>query len=39
MAIETGFLSALFGQPSWDLVNGELIIKGPRGTLKMVRSI
>ena len=39
MAIETGFLSALYGQPAWDLVNGELIIKGPRGTLKMVRSL
>jgi heat shock protein HslJ len=39
MAVEVGFLSALVGQPSWDLINGELIIKGPHGTLKMVRSL
>jgi heat shock protein HslJ len=39
MAIELGFLSALLGQPSWDLVNGELVIKGPRGALRMVRSL
>ncbi len=39
MTIESGFLSALFGQPAWDLVNGELIIKGPRGSLKLVRSL
>lgn len=39
MQIETGFLSALVGQPAWDLVNDELIIKGPHGSLKMVRSL
>jgi heat shock protein HslJ len=39
MAIEFGFLSALLGQPSWDLVNGELVIKGARGELKMARSL
>jgi len=39
MAIELGFLSAFLGQPSWDLVNGELVIKGPRGELRMVRSL
>jgi heat shock protein HslJ len=39
MAIEFGFLSALMAQPSWDLVNGELVIKGPRGALRMVRSL
>jgi heat shock protein HslJ len=39
MAIEAGFLSALMGGPVWDLVNGELVIKGPRGTLRMVRSL
>jgi heat shock protein HslJ len=38
-AIEFGFLSALLAQPSWDLVNGELVIKGPRGALRMVRSL
>ena len=39
MAIEFGFLSALMAQPTWDLVNGELVIKGPRGALRMVRSL
>ena len=39
MAIELGFLSALLGQPSWDLVNGELVVKGPRGTLRFDRSL
>ena len=39
MASEVGFLSALLGSPSWDLVNGDLVIKGPRGTLRMVRSL
>ena len=39
MAIEGGFLAALMAQPSWDLVNGELVIKGPRGELRMVRSL
>ena len=38
-AIEFGFLSALLGQPTWDLVNGELVIKGSRGALRMVRSL
>ena len=39
MAIETGFLSALLGNPSWDLVNGDLVVKGPRGTLHFDRSL
>lgn len=39
MALETGFLSALLGNPSWDLVNGELVVKGPRGTLHFARSL
>jgi heat shock protein HslJ len=39
MAIELGFLSALLGQPAWDLVNGDLVIKGPRGALRMGRSL
>jgi heat shock protein HslJ len=39
MAIEFGFLSALLNQPSWDLVNGELVIKGTRGNLRLVRSL
>jgi heat shock protein HslJ len=38
-AIEFGFLSALLGGPAWDLVNGDLVIKGPRGALRMVRSL
>ena len=39
MAVEFGFLSALTGTPSWDLVNGELVIKGTRGSLRLVRSL
>ncbi len=39
MAIEVGFLSALLASPAWDLVNGDLVIKGPRGALRMVRSL
>ena len=31
MAVEFGFLSALTGSPTWDLVNGDLVIKGPEG--------
>jgi heat shock protein HslJ len=39
MAIEFGFLSALLANPTWDLVNGELVIKGPRGALRLARSL
>jgi heat shock protein HslJ len=39
MATEFGFLSALTGSPTWDLVNGELVIKGPKGTLRLARSL
>jgi heat shock protein HslJ len=39
MAVEFGFLSALTGSPTWDLVNGDLVIKGPKGTLRLARSI
>ena len=39
LAIERGFLRAFQGGPAWDLVNGELIIKGPGGALRMVRSL
>ena len=39
MAVEFGFLSALLGQPTYDLVNGELLIKGPRGALRLDRSL
>jgi heat shock protein HslJ len=39
MAIEVGFLTALLGQPAWDLVNGDLVIKGPRGALRLARSL
>ena len=39
MAVELGFLGALLGEPTWDLVNGDLVIRGKRGTLKLVRSI
>jgi heat shock protein HslJ len=39
MAIEAGFLTALLDKPTWDLVNGELVIKGPRGSLRLARSL
>ena len=39
MAIELGFLSALLASPAWDLVNGDLVIKGPRGALRLARSL
>jgi heat shock protein HslJ len=39
MEVELGFLSALLGQPSWDLVNGQLVVKGPRGSLRFDRSL
>jgi len=39
MAVENGFLSALLAGPAWDLVNGDLVIKGPRGALRLARSL
>jgi heat shock protein HslJ len=39
MQIEIGFLSTLIGSPTWDLVNGDLVIKGPRGTARLARSL
>lgn len=39
MAIEVGFLSGLLGGPAWDLVNGDLVIQGPRGKMRLVRSL
>jgi heat shock protein HslJ len=39
MALEASFLTGLQGQPSWDLVNGELVIKGPRGEMRLARSL
>ena len=39
MQVEMGFLSALVGNPTWDLVNGDLVIKGPRGALRLARSL
>ena len=39
MQLELGFLSALVGSPTWDLVNGDLVIKGPRGSLRLGRSL
>jgi heat shock protein HslJ len=38
-AVEFGFLSGLTGSPSWDLVNGDLVIKGPRGSMRFARSL
>lgn len=39
MAIEFGFLSNLLAKPAWDLVNGDLVIKGPRGSMRLARSL
>ena len=39
MEIERGFLRALQGTPAWDLVNGDLLIKGPGGAMRLVRSL
>lgn len=39
MALEVGFLSGLLGSPTWDLVNGDLVIKGPRGSMRLERSL
>ena len=39
MQLEVGFLSTLVGNPTWDLVNGELVIKGPRGAARLARSL
>jgi heat shock protein HslJ len=39
MQLEFGFLSGLLGSPEWDLVNGDLVIKGPRGTMRLARSL
>ena len=38
-AIEQGFLRALQGTPAWDLVNGDLVLKGPGGEMRLVRSL
>ncbi len=38
-ALEIGFLSALLGNPEWDLVNDDLVIKGPRGSMRLARSL
>ena len=38
-AIQNGFLRALQGGPAWDLVNGDLVIKGPGGAIRMARSL
>ncbi len=37
--IERGFLRALMGTPAWNLVNGDLVIKGPGGELRLARSL
>ena len=39
MALEAGFLTGLLGNPEWDLVNGDLVIKGPRGSMRLERSL
>jgi heat shock protein HslJ len=39
MAIEFGFLTGLLGMPIWDLVNGELVFKGPHGEMRLARSL
>jgi heat shock protein HslJ len=37
--IERAFLHALMGTPSWDLVNGDLVFKGPGGAMRLARSL
>jgi heat shock protein HslJ len=37
--IERAFLHALMGGPAWDLVNGDLVFKGPGGAMRLVRSL
>jgi len=37
--IERAFLHALTGGPAWDLVNGDLLFKGPGGVMRLVRSL
>ncbi len=39
MQLEIGFLSTLIGNPTWDLVNGDLVIKGPKGSARLGRSL
>ncbi len=39
MDLEMHFLSSLTGNPTWDLVNGDLVIKGPRGSARLARSL
>ena len=39
LEIEHGFLRALSGGPAWDLVNGDLVFKGPGGAMRLVRSL
>lgn len=37
--IERNFLRALSGTPAWDLINGDLVFKGPGGAMRLVRSL
>ena len=37
--IERSFLRALQGTPAWDLVNGDLVFKGPGGVMRFARSL
>ena len=39
VALERAYLTALHGGPAWDLTADELVIKGPRGTLRFRRSL
>lgn len=39
MQLEVQFLTSLTGNPSWDLVNGDLVIKGPHGSARLARSL
>jgi heat shock protein HslJ len=39
LEIERAFLRALTGTPAWDLVNGDLVFKGPGGAMRLVRSL
>ena len=39
VALERAYLAALHGGPAWDLTSDELVVKGPRGTLRFRRSL
>lgn len=39
MAFERNFLSILASRPTWDLIGDDLIVKSPRGSLRLRRGL